>query len=232
LKQLQVTEIKYLLDIFVQQFPLIYTVRHHTQVAHSLTQISENIANFGPLQNYCTFSFESILGSIFPLSKCFIYASILGVITSSVHGTRMHAQEIKNNIALIRFAIADIERNDFNEQLKLFYTEMNTSKKQEYLATIGKPLFGSIYLSACKKLNERKALFIQQQLYCKVSYPFYKVLFVGKVRFTIPDGKMLNDGRVAFEDAQSTLEAGFIRAIQHSNCSNMETVIYVEKFII
>ena len=43
---------------------------------------------------------------------------------------------------------------------------------------------------------------------------------------------MLDDGCVAFEDGQGTLEAGFIRAIQHSNCSNMETVIYVEKFII
>jgi hypothetical protein len=43
---------------------------------------------------------------------------------------------------------------------------------------------------------------------------------------------MLNDGCVAFEDGQGTLEVGFIRAIQHSNYSNMETVIYVEKFII
>jgi len=109
---------------------------------------------------------------------------------------------------------------------------MNTSKKQECLATIEKPLSDSIYLSACRKLNERKALSIQQQLYCKISYPFYKVLFVGKVRFTVSYGKMLNDGRVAFEDGQGTLEAGFIRAIQHSNCSNIETVIYVERFII
>ncbi|CAF3962100.1 unnamed protein product, partial [Rotaria sordida] len=30
---------------------------------------------------------------------------------------------------------------------------------------------------------------------------------------------MLDDGCVAFEDGQGTLEAGFIRAIQHSNCS-------------
>jgi hypothetical protein len=43
---------------------------------------------------------------------------------------------------------------------------------------------------------------------------------------------MLNDRCVAFEDGQSTLETGFICAIQHTDCSNMETVIYVEKFII
>ncbi len=43
---------------------------------------------------------------------------------------------------------------------------------------------------------------------------------------------MLHDGCIAFEDGNETLEAGFIRAIQHSNSSNIDTVIYMEKFII
>ncbi|CAF3373722.1 unnamed protein product [Rotaria sp. Silwood2] len=144
----------------------------------------------------------------------------------------MHAQEIRNNIALIRMATADIERHDFNQQLKLFYTEINAFKKPECLATIEKSSIGSTYLSAHRQLDEYESLSIQHQLHCKMSHPFYKVLFVGTVRFTVSDGKMLDDGCVAFEDGQGTLEAGFIRAIQHSNCSNMETVIYVEKFII
>ncbi|CAF3034662.1 unnamed protein product, partial [Rotaria sp. Silwood2] len=95
----------------------------------------------------------------------------------------MYAQEIRSNVALIRIAIADIERNDFNQPLKLFYTGINAFKKQE-------------------PLDECESLSIQHQLHCKISHPFYKVLFVGKVRFTVSDGKMLDDGCVAFEDGQ------------------------------
>ena len=232
LKQQQVIEVKYLLDVFVQQFPSIYSVRHHTQVVHSLVHVSKTIANFGPLQNFSTFSFESILGNIFRFSKSFVYTSILGNITSSVHGTRMHAQEIKNNIALLRLATADIEREDFNEQLKLFYIGMGTSKKQQCLATIVKSSFKSTHLSAHGQLDENETFSIQQRLHCKMSQPFYKVLFVGKVKFKISDGKVMDDGCVAFEDGNGTLEAGFIRAIQHSKGSNSTTVIHVEKFII
>ena len=133
LKQRQVIEIKHLLDVFAQQFPSIYVVRHHTQVVHSLVHVSKTIVNFGPLQNFSTFSFESNLGNIFLFSKSFVYTSILGNITSSVQGARMHAQEIKNNIALIRLATADIKREDLNEQLKLFYTGTGTFKIQQCL---------------------------------------------------------------------------------------------------
>jgi hypothetical protein len=53
--------------------------------------------------------------------------------TSSVHGTHMHAQEIKNNIALVRFATADIERDDYNEQLKLSIKEWIHSRNKSIL---------------------------------------------------------------------------------------------------
>ncbi|CAF1477998.1 unnamed protein product, partial [Rotaria sordida] len=179
----------------IRVFPTAPTITYSLRTNEWYDQMIETVCN----PNYSTFSFESILG----------------VITSSVHGTRMHAQEIRNNIDLIRTATADIERNDFNQQLKLFYTGMNAFKKQECLATIEKPLSGSTHLSTYRQLNECESLFIQQQLHCKMSHPFYKVLFVGNVRFTVSDGKMLDDGCVAFEDGQGTLEAGFIRAIQH-----------------
>ena len=232
LKQFQVSEIKYLLDIFVQQFTSIYTVRHHTQVVHSLVHLSKTIANFGLLQNYSTFSFESVLDNIFRSHKSFVYTSILGIITSSVHGTRMQAKQIENNILLFRIATADIERDDFNEQLNLFYAEINSLTKKERLATSVKSSLTSAYVSACSQLNEKETLSIQQQLRCEASPTFCKVLFVGKVRFTVSNGKTFDDGCVAFEDDNGTLEAGFIRAIKHSNISNADTVIYVEKFII
>jgi hypothetical protein len=129
LKQLQVHGIKYLLDVFVQQFPSIYTARYHIQVVHSLVHVSLSVANFEPLQNYLTFSFERVLGNKFRCQKFIVYTFILGTITSSVHGTRIHAQQIRNNINLFQIATEDMERNDFNEQLKLLYAEINSCKK-------------------------------------------------------------------------------------------------------
>ncbi len=43
---------------------------------------------------------------------------------------------------------------------------------------------------------------------------------------------MFDDGCFAFKDGNGTSEAGFIRAIQHSNSSNIDTVIYKGCFII
>lgn len=48
-----------------------------------------------------------------------------------------------------------------------------------------------------------------------------------KVRFTVSDGKMLDEGCVPFEDDNGNLEASFIRTIKHSIGSNMDTMIYV-----
>ncbi len=51
-------------------------------------------------------------------------------------------------------------------------------------------------------------------------------LFPSSVRFTVSHGKMFDDGCVAFEDGNGTLEAGFIRAIQHSNSLNIDSDLY------
>jgi hypothetical protein len=144
----------------------------------------------------------------------------------------MHAKEIENNILLFQIATSDVERDDFNEQLSLFYAEMNSSTKAEGLATAVKSSSPSAFLSTSSTLDEKETFSIQQQLHCDASDRFYKVLFIGKVRFTVSYGKPLDDGCVAFEDDNGTLQAGLIRAIKHSIKSNVVTVVYIEKFII
>ncbi|CAF3320439.1 unnamed protein product, partial [Rotaria sp. Silwood2] len=47
---------------FLIQFPDLYGERHNVQVVHSIMHLSESIRDFGPLTNYTTFNFESILG--------------------------------------------------------------------------------------------------------------------------------------------------------------------------
>ena len=59
-------DINSLLAHFVDMFPKLYDVCQHTQVVHCVSHIGETVASYGPLQNYSTFSFESVLGKISP----------------------------------------------------------------------------------------------------------------------------------------------------------------------
>ncbi|CAF1577303.1 unnamed protein product [Adineta ricciae] len=54
--------LRHLCTQFVLIFPRLYTVRHNVQVVHSIAHIHETVKSFGPLSNYSTFNFESLLG--------------------------------------------------------------------------------------------------------------------------------------------------------------------------
>ena len=93
----------------------------------------------------------------------------------------MHAQEIKNNISLIRVAINDIERNDFNEQLKRFYKELDTSGKQSYLSSTEESVFGMKCLSVDGQLNAKECLAIKQQLIAIIRIHFTSLFSLVKL---------------------------------------------------
>ena len=126
LKRHQLVEIKYLMDKFVHDFPEIDTARHHIQMVHSFVHVADSVANYGPLQNYSTVSFENIWDTVCLPWMPFAFRRLVGTTASSVHVTRMHAQVIKHNITILQAATADIERDDFNDSLKLFYTRMRS----------------------------------------------------------------------------------------------------------
>lgn len=64
LTQKDIEAVQKLSYCFLQEFPSLYGKRHHVQVIHSLTHLSESIRDFGPLTSYTTFNFESLLGEI------------------------------------------------------------------------------------------------------------------------------------------------------------------------
>jgi hypothetical protein len=54
--------LKHLCTQFVLIFPRLYSGRHNVQVVHSLVHVADTVKAFGPLSNYSTFNFESLLG--------------------------------------------------------------------------------------------------------------------------------------------------------------------------
>jgi hypothetical protein len=63
LERSQVENIRILLDLFLRSFPVLYTSRQNTQSVHSLHHVAESVQDYGPLSNYSTFNFESVLGA-------------------------------------------------------------------------------------------------------------------------------------------------------------------------
>ncbi|CAF5168507.1 unnamed protein product, partial [Rotaria magnacalcarata] len=75
-------EMHLLLQYHVHQFKVLYGNRHVVNTVHSLIHFGETVRDYGPLQGYSTFNYESILGAI----------------TSTVNGTKNEEKEIYNNL--------------------------------------------------------------------------------------------------------------------------------------
>ncbi|CAF4238175.1 unnamed protein product [Rotaria socialis] len=75
-----------LLKEHVKQFDFFYGERHCVNTIHSIVHCAETVRDYGPLQCYSTFNYESILGAI----------------TSTIHGSRKQDREIFNNMEMLR----------------------------------------------------------------------------------------------------------------------------------
>jgi hypothetical protein len=58
-------EMHLLLQYHVHQFKVLYGIRHVVNTVHSLIHFGETVRDYGPLQGYSTFNYESILGKEF-----------------------------------------------------------------------------------------------------------------------------------------------------------------------
>ncbi|CAF4629200.1 unnamed protein product, partial [Didymodactylos carnosus] len=88
-----IPDINDLLTKFLQQFPLLYTKRHNVQSVHSIAHIGATVQDF----------------EFLTASSLFLFL-ISGLITSTIHATRRHAIEIRNNLRFLRLACIEIDK--------------------------------------------------------------------------------------------------------------------------
>ena len=62
ISQNKLNEMHVLLQYHVNQFKILYGVRHVVNNIHSLIHLAETVRDYGPVQGYSTFNYESILG--------------------------------------------------------------------------------------------------------------------------------------------------------------------------
>ncbi|CAF4396510.1 unnamed protein product [Rotaria sp. Silwood2] len=82
----KLNEMKILLDKFVFTFHLLYGKRHAVNTVHSVVHFHQTVKYYGPLTNYSTFNYESLIGHL----------------AATINGTKHLPREIENNIELIK----------------------------------------------------------------------------------------------------------------------------------
>ncbi|CAF4026360.1 unnamed protein product, partial [Rotaria sordida] len=85
----KLNEMKILLDKFVFTFHFLYGKRHAVNTVHSVVHFHQTVKHYGPLTNYSTFNYESLIGN-------------LSHLTATINGTKHLPREIENNIELIK----------------------------------------------------------------------------------------------------------------------------------
>lgn len=101
----EIEDMDTLLNSFVDDFP--YEQRYIVQNIHCVKHFANTVNDFGPLFNYSTFNYESVIGEILlcifnqvtPRSYMFIN---VGCLASSIHGTKQIGIELACNLELLK----------------------------------------------------------------------------------------------------------------------------------
>ncbi|CAF4246811.1 unnamed protein product [Rotaria sp. Silwood2] len=108
----KLNEMKILLDKFVYTFHFLYGKRHTVNTVHSVIHFHQTVTDYGPLTNYSTFNFESVIGRI----------------ASTVNGTKNLPREIENNLQLIKNSSILLDMYCISSPLYLFISDLQDCK--------------------------------------------------------------------------------------------------------
>lgn len=61
----KLSEMKVLLEKFVYTFHFLYSKRHAVNTVHAVSHFYQTVKDYGPLTNYSTFNYESLIGNFY-----------------------------------------------------------------------------------------------------------------------------------------------------------------------
>ncbi|CAF1100809.1 unnamed protein product [Adineta steineri] len=106
----KVEEMELLLKSFVDDFP--YNKRYIVQTVHCVKHFATTAKDFGPLSNYSTFNYESVIGCL----------------SSSIHGTKRIGTELSINLELFTKAYYISKHHSLSSELEPFIEYVKTGK--------------------------------------------------------------------------------------------------------
>jgi hypothetical protein len=124
---------------FVDNFP--YHERYIVQNIHSVKHFAVTVIDFGPLFNFSTFNYESVIGRItskFFFSSYVFFLSCIGYLSASIHGTKHIGTELVTNLQLFKQTHIASKNHCSSSCLSPFIEYLETKKKhyrQQQLST-------------------------------------------------------------------------------------------------
>lgn len=203
-------------DTFLKEYPILYTNRHNQQVIHSLSHVSQSVRDYGQLSNYSTFNFESVLGEKKVMFRLYLHMSfIAGMLRSTVHSTKNQAEEIANNMNLLRLAVQHSLSNEFSGILKQILDEMQTAQIiDDNSATVIRSKEKTVKLGSREIIEENQYRQLQE-LFQRDDIKVFKTVFLNGTRFSTRDfakGKKNDDSCILYKLKEKS-NVGFIDRI-------------------
>ncbi|CAF1233917.1 unnamed protein product [Adineta ricciae] len=200
-----------LLDEFDRLFPLIYPRKSVTSVIHSVTHVPETLRDFGPIQNYSTFNFESTVGSI----------------VQTINGPNLVIAELIDNLNILQGATAELENTRFNRSLGLFIKRIFSSKRNTF------PNDTSIHEQTVR-VGRTVPLpddhFVMEHLHNEgiFDFTFHRTCWKKNVRFSVYESTSTSkscDSCVQFKKENDT-KCGFIVGIIYDSKQKCSVIIH------
>lgn len=222
-----------LLSYFVEQFQLVFGLRHMSSNIHSLLHVSDSLKQIGPLWMCSTFAFE---GELKRFIKSFSIPLLLGIgkdLVTTVHGTTDFAKQLIRQHVLFRDAI--IRNNDPTYPLPLFtFNEHLLNRKRS------KPKYVHIHDGCGLPSSVPAALYdtsengtaSRVQAYLRGHITFYHSVLISNVVLkttAVTYGRSMADNCISFHFGDSQQRYGLINAIIKSEQDTVR--LFIEELI-
>ncbi|CAF0944330.1 unnamed protein product [Adineta ricciae] len=209
-----VTSIDILLKHFIQLFRRLYTKRHIVSVVHSVVHVSASVREYGPLMNYSTFNFESLIGTL----------------VRTIHDPSQPSNEICYNLELLHRSWLYLDNKSFSYSFKLFINQINASSRQARAHHINRRSHFNIRFHH----RIRSLLFVEKYL-PKQEYELYRTIFYKGLRYSykkLPNSSRAHDGCLLYCDSFNVkkLRVGFFRcAAKLCDIEQNNVILFVEQ---
>ncbi|CAF3393914.1 unnamed protein product [Rotaria socialis] len=192
--------IRMLLDEFDHLFSQLYLVNSMTSVVHSMVHVHESLKDFGPLQNYSTFNFESVIGSL----------------VQSVNGPSLVIHELVNNINILQAATEKIDHIHLHSPLRIFIARLFSTKRQALPKVSSEDTKKSVRLGPMLKLPQDHIVMTYLNTIYSVPFHIHETCWKNKIRFSIYNPNSLSrncDSCLLFKNQNNETCYGFVVAI-------------------
>ncbi|CAF2096875.1 unnamed protein product [Rotaria magnacalcarata] len=183
-----------------------------TSVVHSMVHVPQTLKDFGPVQNYSTFNFESVIGSI----------------VQSVNGTNLIIPELTNNINILKCATAQLSEINPSTHLHGFIRRLFSSKRQALPRQASPDDNRSIRLGRKLTLTYDHITMVYLRQKQVFNFCVHETCWKNNIRFSIHESSSNTktcDSCVLFKENHET-NCGFIVAIISDAMNQCYTLIH------